>query len=85
MVLVDGLPIAAAVAATAKSKASVTQAVQLIFAEVEGQFRTENPDRAPRPGFVILTVEVPALASAGMLAGVSSAGGIVLEERRNDG
>jgi sensor domain CHASE-containing protein len=84
MVLVDGLPIAAAATATDRSNASVTQVVQLIFAEVQAQFRTVNPNRAPRPGFVILTVEVPALASAGMVAGVSSAGGVVLEEKRND-
>lgn len=83
MVLVDGLPIAVVAAATDKSKASVTQVVQLVFAEVEGQFRTENPKRAPRPGFVILTVEVPELASVGLAAGVAAAGGIVLEERRN--
>ena len=62
---------------------SIRQAVRIIFAEVERQFQTVNPSRAPRPGFVILTVEVPYLASAGMLAGVASAGGLLLEERHH--
>ena len=85
MVLVDGLPIAVVADATEKSTDSVTQVVQLVFAEVERQFRTDNPNRAPRPGFVILTVEVPELASVGLAAGVAAAGGIVLEERRHGG
>ena len=85
MVLVDGLPIAEVAEATGRTKASVTQAVQLIFNEVRAQFRTANPSRKPRPGFVILTVEVPELASVGLVDGVSASGGVVLEERRHGG
>lgn len=82
-VLVDGLPIAKVVETSGRTEASVRQVVQLIFSEVQAQFQTTNPSRAARPGFVILTVEVPELASVGLVAGVSAAGGIVLEERRN--
>lgn len=83
MVLVDGMPIADAVEATGRPTASVRQAVQLIFNEVQAQYRTMNPSRSPQPGHVILTVEIPALARAGLVAGVSAAGGLVLEERRD--
>ncbi|MDD3610667.1 MAG: TrfB-related DNA-binding protein [Halothiobacillaceae bacterium] len=82
-VLVDGATVREAAEETGRTEFSVRQAVQLIFNEVKAQFASVNAGRAPRPGFVILTVEVPELASIGMLAGVSSAGGIVLEERRN--
>lgn len=82
-VLVDGVPIAKVVEQTGRTPASVRQVVQLIFGEIQAQFQTTNPSRPPRPGFVILTVEVPELASVGLVAGVSAAGGVVLEERRN--
>lgn len=82
-VLVDGATVREAAEESGRTEASVRQAVQLIFNVVAAQFATANPERAPRPGFVILTVEVPELACSGMLAGVSAAGGIVLEERRN--
>ena len=84
-VLVDGVPIAKVVEENGSSEASVRQAVQLIFGEIQAQFRTTSPNRPPRPGFVILTVEVPELASIGLVTGVSAAGGVVLEERRNGG
>jgi hypothetical protein len=61
---------------------SIRQAVRIIFSAVEAQFATVNPSRAPRPGYVILTVEVPELAAVGLVAGVASGGGIILEERR---
>ena len=61
---------------------SLRQAVRMIFSAVEAQFSTVNPARAPRPGYVIFTVEVPELASAGLVAGVASSGGIVIGERR---
>lgn len=85
MVLVGGLLIAEVAEATGRTKASVTQVVPMIFSEVQAQFRTVNPPRSPRPGFVILTVEVPELASVGMVTGVSVAGCVVLEERRHVG
>lgn len=82
-VLVDGVPANEVAEQSACPVNSIRQAVRIIFSEVEAQFRTVNPSRAPRPGFVILTVEVPELASVGMLAGVESAGGVLLEEKRN--
>lgn len=83
LVLVDGVTVAAAAEATGRTHASVTQAVQLIFNEVKAAFKTVNPNRSARPGFSILTVEVPQLAVPGLVAGLSAAGGLVLEEKNH--
>lgn len=79
-VLVDGETVAAVVENSGQSVFSVRQGVQLIFDLVKAQFEPVNPDRKARPGFVILTVEIPELASAGLLAGVATAGGVLLEK-----
>lgn len=82
-VLVDGESVAVVAEESNRSVASVRQVVQLIFGDVQKLFRSVNPARTPRPGFVIYTVEIPELASAGLLAGVDAAGGMILEERVN--
>lgn len=84
MVLVDGERIAHAALTTGRSHASVTQVVQLIFKEVAAMFSTANPERAARPGHSIITVEVPLGAVPGLIAGVVSAKGVVIQERTNE-
>jgi hypothetical protein len=83
MVLVDGIPIAQAAVAAGRSRASVTQAVQLIFGEVTAMFSSANPERAARPGHSIVTVELPLLAVPGLIAGVVAAKGVVIQERQH--
>lgn len=82
-VLIDGIMTPTAAEGTKRTHASVTQAVQLIFNEVMASFKSVNLDRSDRPGFAILTVELPDLAVLGLVAGLAASDGLALKEKRH--
>jgi hypothetical protein len=65
------------------SAKNVYQAVHLIWKLVQALPVGEDPDRPPRPGFVILSVEVRPDVAKAIKTVAQQSGGAVMGERKN--